>query len=148
MKPLPESLWPRGKMTAEEAQQAETVARIRKERTAIGRDFDECEQLEEAKDYDRLLEIVDSQAQKIEAMQKQLNAYSLMLEAAGSLMQKQYTEEELRAEFEDNANRDPVHAGEIERFTSGEYKYKITEIGWHNFMRCARFLGAIKEKEK
>lgn len=87
------------------------------------------------------------QSQKIEAMQKQLNAYSL-LTAAVSLMQKQYTEEEMRHAFEDPENRDPVHDSEVERNEHGEYKDRLVEVAWFNFMRCARFLGAIKEKEE
>jgi uncharacterized membrane protein YccC len=103
-------------MTPEqEAQQAQTVARIRKERTAIGRDFDECEQPEEAKDYDRLLEIVDSQAQKIAELQGRV---------------KQYTESELREAYE-------MHF---------ETAYDSPSV-WQGFKDCARFLGAIKEKE-
>lgn len=73
------------------------------------------------------------QSQKIEAMQKQLNAYSL-LTAAVSLMQKQYTEEELRAEFEKASGLESMV---IPEFDKREF---------YAWLECARFLGAIKEK--
>lgn len=41
-------------------EERETVERIRKTRTAVDREFDEEEQLEEAKDYDRLIAIIDN----------------------------------------------------------------------------------------
>jgi len=69
------------------------------------------------------------QTQKIEAMQKQLNAYSLATQAAGSLMQKQYTKEELRECWE------------------GQQAGNFNESKWRGFIECARFLGAIKKKE-
>lgn len=59
---------------------------------------------------------------------------------------KQYTEAELRAEFESGAE-----SYEIERFDNpdlafvGEYKNRTVEAAWSSFMRCAHFLGAIKE---
>lgn len=113
-------------MTEQEAQQAETVKRIGEMlNTPWGHDVgawvNNCEDLRE---------IVDSQAQKIEAMQKQLNAYSLATQAAGSLMQKQYTKEELRECWE------------------GQQAGNFNESKWRGFIECARFLGAIKVQEK
>jgi len=119
-------------MTPEEAQQAETLAEIKtRHETVTPESWKYIEDGARAHDDRRkLLEIVDSQTQKIEAMQKQLNAYSLLTEAAGSLIQKQYTEEDLR------------------EYWKGKQAGYFNESKWQGFIECARFLGAIKEKEK
>lgn len=86
------------------------------------------------------------QSQKIEAMQKQLNAYSLLTEAVGSLMQKQYTESE------------PLSGKEVSDLweklrymgTNNSYLYfeALDRRGLLNPDAVRRFLGAIKEKEE
>jgi hypothetical protein len=124
-------------MTPEEAQQAETVEGVR-EALKDGGYIMDWEDVAA-----KLFIIVDSQAEKIEAMQKQLNAYSLLTEAAGSLMQKQYTEAELQAEFESSHS-----ISYCIRALDGGYASERTAIDWKGWLDCARFLGAIKERGK
>lgn len=143
-------------MTPEEAKQAEAVA----ESLAKIRKFSKFADMVAIKvaDLKNVVEIVDSQAQKIEAMQKQLNACSLLMDAARTEIERltevskgddrKYTEDELRSAFEDHENRDPVFDKEVERNEHGEYKDRMVEVAWFNFMRCARFLRAIKEQGK
>ena len=113
-------------MTPEEAKQAETVAEtsagLRSYIWARYRWTNAPEQLTSAAN------LIDSQSQKIEAMQKQLNAYALATQAAGSLMQKQYTEAELREVYVDCFSED---TGEVNT--------------WDGWIECARHFGLIKE---
>lgn len=126
-------------MTPEEWQQAETVAEIR---ARFGMAY-ECGDSDTLAEFvAEILKIADSQTQKIEAMQKQLNAYSLLTEAAGSLMQKQYTEAELWAWFDTQ----PLYQEEIDDLLTGQDTDK-DHRAWLVVLRFARFLGAIKEKK-
>lgn len=111
-------------------EQQETIDRIRKERGADGRVFDEDEQLEEAKDFDRLCAIIDD---------------------LQSRAPKQYTEQELRRWLECSnlshadypwVRHEPTH----KLFKPEQMKYKDPrdEAMWFSVYNFACISGALK----
>lgn len=123
-------------MTPEEAQQAETAKAIKQQSSMADILSHQTYHVQLC----ALLEMVDSQAHRIEAMRKKLNDYSLVTEAAGSLMQKQYTADELH---------------ELMKVEHWEGRLGSKHKDWQDFndvkygaFWLAGFLGAIKEKEE
>ena len=98
-------------------EQQEKLEKIRSARTSGGCDFEEYEDIEGTKDFERLFAIIDD------------------LQARAP---KQYTEQELNAVFESM----PI----ADLFPPIQEEHIIGKVAWHSWKVCARFLGALKEE--